>query len=107
MFRNNFPHFSFWLSHFKFPKQFIQNNSFKTILGIVCLFTGQKTRGNSLSEHSIQYKNTYVTRLITALLMPTKSKSLKFKLMAIGLCPPCKMSMRLIRNGSNGGIDKP
>lgn len=102
MFRNNFPHFSFWLSHFKFPKQFIQ-----TILGIVCLFTGQKTRGNSLSKHYFQYKNTYLTRLITALLMPTKSKSLKFKLMAIGLCPPCEMSMRLIRNGSNGGIDKP
>lgn len=39
--------------------------------------------------------------------MPVKSKSLKFKLMAIGLCPPWEMSIRLIRNGSNGGIDKP
>lgn len=42
-----------------------------------------------------------------ALLMPVRSKSLKFKFMAIGLLAPWLISMRLMRSGSNGGMDKP
>lgn len=44
---------------------------------------------------------------MTALLKPDKSKSFKFKLMAIGLSLPCEMSMRLMCNGSIGGIERP
>lgn len=50
---------------------------------------------------------TYTTREMTALLKPLKSKSLKFKLIETGLLPPCAISIRLMRNGSIGGIDRP
>lgn len=50
---------------------------------------------------------TYTTLLTMALLNPVKSKSLKFKLIAMGLSEPCKISIRLMRNGSMGGIAKP
>lgn len=55
----------------------------------------------------IIYSYTYITRVITALLNPAKSKSLKFKFTAIGLLLPCSISMRLIRSGSNFGIANP
>lgn len=44
---------------------------------------------------------------MTALLKPDKSKSFKFKLIAMGLSLPCEMSMRFMRNGSIRGIDSP
>lgn len=81
----------------------------KSFLKIAITFS-DLNRFNNFQANDKRYQIeyfTYTTREMTALLKPLKSKSLKFKLIETGLLPPCAISIRLMRKGSIGGIDRP